>query len=170
MLDVRKFAFEPFVDLLRAAAEPTRLRLLVLLAAADLTVSELTTILGQSQPRISRHLKLLAEAGLISRYQEGSWAFFRASDDPVALPVMRALVGWIDGEDPVLARDAERLAEVRVRIARVAERAGRNADGSPIEAQLGQHQIKGRSLVGLQRKVRTNADANTAIDITIQTA
>lgn len=129
MLDVRKFAFEPFVDLLRAAAEPTRLRLLVLLAAADLTVSELTTILGQSQPRISRHLKLLAEAGLISRYQEGSWAFFRASDDPVALPVMRALVGWIDADDPVLARDAERLAEVRARRAeRAADYFARNAE------------------------------------------
>ncbi|WAP69683.1 ArsR/SmtB family transcription factor [Jiella pelagia] len=129
MLDVRKLSFEPFVDLLRAAAEPTRLRLLVLLSGADLTVSELTTILGQSQPRISRHLKLLAEAGLISRYQEGSWAFFRASDDPLALPVMRALVGWVDPADPVLARDAERLEEVRARRAeRAADYFARNAE------------------------------------------
>ena len=129
MLNVRKFSFEPFVELLRAAAEPTRLRLLVLLAAADLTVSELTTILGQSQPRISRHLKLLAEAGLIARYQEGSWAFFRASDDPVALPVMRALVGWVDPQDPVLNRDAERLEEVRAKRAeRAADYFARNAE------------------------------------------
>lgn len=129
MLDVSKFPFESFVELLRAAAEPTRLRLLVLLAAADLTVSELTTILGQSQPRISRHLKLLAEAGLIARYQEGSWAFFRASDDPVALPVMRALVGWVDPQDPVLSRDAERLEEVRTRrAARAADYFARNAE------------------------------------------
>ncbi|MBO0905704.1 ArsR/SmtB family transcription factor [Jiella sonneratiae] len=129
MLDIRKSAFEPFVDLLRAAAEPTRLRLLVVLSAADLTVSELTTILGQSQPRISRHLKLLAEAGLISRYQEGSWAFFRASDDPVALPILRALVGWVDPGDPVLARDAERLEDVRARRAeRAADYFARNAE------------------------------------------
>ena len=129
MLDVRKFSFEPFVDLLRAAAEPTRLRLLVLLSGADLTVSELTTILGQSQPRISRHLKLLSEAGLISRYQEGSWAFFRACDDPVVLPVMRSLVGWLDPADPVLARDAERLEDVRAKRAeRAADYFARNAE------------------------------------------
>ncbi|MBO0663637.1 metalloregulator ArsR/SmtB family transcription factor [Jiella sp. MQZ9-1] len=128
MLDVRKFPFEPFVELLRAVAEPTRLRLLVLLADADLTVSELTTILGQSQPRISRHLKLLSEAGLITRHQEGSWAFFRASDDPAALPVMRALVGWIDPSDPILSRDAQRLDEVRARRSeRAADYFARNA-------------------------------------------
>ncbi|MBP0614106.1 ArsR/SmtB family transcription factor [Jiella mangrovi] len=129
MLDVPNFPFEPYVELLRAAAEPTRLRLLVLLSRADLTVSELTTILGQSQPRISRHLKLLAEARLISRYQEGSWAFFRASDDPLALPVMRALVGWVDAQDPALARDAERLEDVRAKRAeRAADYFSRNAE------------------------------------------
>ena len=61
---------------LRAAGEPTRLRLLALLAHSELTVSDLMQILGQSQPRVSRHLKLLAEAGLIERYQEGTWVFY----------------------------------------------------------------------------------------------
>jgi DNA-binding transcriptional ArsR family regulator len=69
-----------FVDVLKAAAETSRLRILALLAGGDLTVSDLTEILAQSQPRVSRHLKLLSEAGLIERYQEGSWAFFRLSD------------------------------------------------------------------------------------------
>ena len=68
---------EQLLTALRAAGEATRLRLLVLCAHSDLTVSELTQILGQSQPRVSRHLKLLCEAGLLDRRREGSWAYFR---------------------------------------------------------------------------------------------
>ncbi len=73
----------PFADLngaLKAAGEETRLRILALLAEAELTVSDLTDILRQSQPRISRHLKLLAEAGLVERFREGAWAFFRLAE------------------------------------------------------------------------------------------
>src|SRR5919112_5918918 len=62
---------------LRAAAEPTRLRLLALCARGELTVTELAQILGQSQPRVSRHLKLLCDAGLLDRTREGSWVFYR---------------------------------------------------------------------------------------------
>ena len=65
------------VTILKAAAEPTRLRILMLLASSELNVKDLTRILGQSQPRISRHLKLLSEAGLIERTREGSWAYFQ---------------------------------------------------------------------------------------------
>ena len=75
------FGLDKLVDLLKAAGEPTRFRLLALLAAGDLTVTDLTEILGQSQPRISRHLKLLTEEGLIERYQEGAWAYFRLRQD-----------------------------------------------------------------------------------------
>ena len=64
------------VAALKAAAEPTRLRILLLLAGTELSVKDLTRILGQSQPRISRHLKLLHEAGLIERSREGSWVYF----------------------------------------------------------------------------------------------
>src|SRR5260370_14527995 len=67
--------FESLHAVLRAAGEGTRLRVLALLAEAELTVSDLTKILRQSQPRISRHLKLLAEAGLVHPYREGTWAF-----------------------------------------------------------------------------------------------
>jgi len=72
--------FESLHAVLRAAGEGTRLRILALLAEAELTVSDLTKILRQSQPRISRHLKLLAEAGLVDRYREGSWAFYRLGE------------------------------------------------------------------------------------------
>ena len=75
MLD--HISFDAILAAASAAGEATRLRLLALLAEAELTVSELVTILGQSQPRISRHLKLLVEAGLAERHREGSWVFFR---------------------------------------------------------------------------------------------
>jgi ubiquinone/menaquinone biosynthesis C-methylase UbiE len=71
---------EKLVVMLRAAGDPTRLRLLLLLRQAELTVSELTDIVGQSQPRVSRHLKLLCDAGLLERFKEGSWVFYRAAD------------------------------------------------------------------------------------------
>src|SRR5437870_7715213 len=105
----------PFGELhsaLRAAAEATRLRVLMLLAEAELTVSDVTEILRQSQPRISRHLRLLAEAGLIERYREGSWAFFRLAEHSAAAALAHSLVGRLDPADPTIARDRERLAEV----------------------------------------------------------
>src|SRR6476646_11920697 len=90
---------------LEAAGEITRIRLLALLSEAELTVTELVTILGQSQPRISRHLKLLVEAGLVVRHREGSWAFFLAAPGGAAGELLRALAGWLDPQDPVLLSD-----------------------------------------------------------------
>ncbi|MBX9739318.1 MAG: metalloregulator ArsR/SmtB family transcription factor [Beijerinckiaceae bacterium] len=98
---------------LEAAGEITRLRLLALLAEAELTVTELVTILGQSQPRISRHLKLLVEAGLIERHREGAWAFFRLADRGATAEIAREIVGRIESDDPQLAADHGRLGEVR---------------------------------------------------------
>ncbi len=106
-------AFETMHDALRAVAEGTRLRILALLAETELTVSDLTEILRQSQPRISRHLKLLAEAGLIERHREGAWAFFRMADTGDSAAIARLLVERLDPTDPVVARDRERLAAVR---------------------------------------------------------
>lgn len=114
----------PFGELhsaLRAAAEATRLRVLMLLAEAELTVSDLTEILRQSQPRISRHLRLLSEAGLVERYREGAWAFFRLAERGGGAEVARALVGRLDPADPVVTRDRERLAEVRAARAAAAQ-------------------------------------------------
>jgi ubiquinone/menaquinone biosynthesis C-methylase UbiE len=107
--------FEDFNATLKAIGEETRLRILVLLADAELTVSELTEILRQSQPRISRHLKLLAEAGLAERFREGAWAFFRGAEHGAAAGLARHLIGEIDPADPVIARDRDRLAGVRAR-------------------------------------------------------
>src|SRR5712671_2948167 len=83
---------EHLLTALRAVAEPTRLRLVVLCARGELTVSELTQILGQSQPRVSRHLKLLCEAGLLDRFREGSWVFYRLSRASPAGALARQLV------------------------------------------------------------------------------
>jgi ubiquinone/menaquinone biosynthesis C-methylase UbiE/DNA-binding transcriptional ArsR family regulator len=104
--------FETLNVALKAAGEPTRLRMLALLSEAELTVSDFTEILGQSQPRISRHLRLLAEAGLLQRFREGSWAFFRIAERGAG-ELGRALVEQLDANDPVLARDRERLLAVR---------------------------------------------------------
>ncbi len=101
---------------LRAAGEPSRLRLLCLLAQGELTVSELTQILGQSQPRVSRHLKLLLDAGLIERLPEGAWVFYRLADDAQAGSggaFARGLIGELKGADHVLAADLERLDAVK---------------------------------------------------------
>ncbi|MFN3351682.1 ArsR/SmtB family transcription factor [Pseudorhodoplanes sp.] len=106
-------AFETMHDALRAVAEGTRLRILALLAEAELTVSDLTEILRQSQPRISRHLKLLAEANLIERHREGAWAFFRIAESGDAAGVARMIVAQLDPADPIVSRDRERLAAVR---------------------------------------------------------
>ncbi|HYM30532.1 MAG TPA: metalloregulator ArsR/SmtB family transcription factor [Candidatus Cybelea sp.] len=94
---------------LRAAGEPTRLRLLALCAHGELTVSELTQILGQSQPRVSRHLKLLCEAGLLDRFREGTWAFYRLAERGACAALARTMVDLIPENDATLTRDLERL-------------------------------------------------------------
>ncbi len=104
---------------LKAAAEPTRLRILAICARAELTVSELTLVLGQSQPRVSRHLKLLVAAGLLSRHPEGAWVFYRLADRPDGegdLPgsvLTRSLVQLVPSDDAVVQRDMARLESVR---------------------------------------------------------
>lgn len=114
---------ETVLSALRAAAEPSRLRLLAVLGQSELTVSELTQVLAQSQPRVSRHLKLLAEAGLIDRIREGAWVFYRLADparatEPEAIRVAElaaVLVGFVPSDDPAFLQDLRRLEEVRAR-------------------------------------------------------
>jgi ubiquinone/menaquinone biosynthesis C-methylase UbiE/DNA-binding transcriptional ArsR family regulator len=105
--------FDALNAALKAAGEATRLRVLALVAEAELTVSDLTDILRQSQPRISRHLKLLVEAGLVDRYREGAWAFFRLAEGGGSAELARALVARLDPTDPIVVRDRERLSAVR---------------------------------------------------------
>ena len=108
-----KLGFDALNTALKAAGEETRLRVLALLAEAELTVSDLTDILRQSQPRISRHLKLLVEAGLVERFREGTWAFFRLAEHGGGADVARALIERLDPGDQTIARDRERLSSVR---------------------------------------------------------
>ena len=98
---------------LRAVAETTRLRLIVLCAGGELTVSELAQILGQSQPRVSRHLKLLCEAGLLDRFREGSWVFYRLSSRSAAGALSRHLVAACGEADETIALDRQRLAAIK---------------------------------------------------------
>lgn len=98
---------------LRAAGEHTRLRILSLCARGELSVTELTQILGQSQPRVSRHLKLMVDAGLLERLPEGTQVYFRLSDVADASRIAHALVSLIPDSDAVLNRDYSRLQQVR---------------------------------------------------------
>ena len=102
------------VTVLKAIGEPTRLRILALLARGELTVSELVQVLGQSQPRVSRHLKLLSEAGVVERLPEGAWVFYRlAEGDRGARRLVDAALGLIPRDDVPMCRDLDRLASVK---------------------------------------------------------
>ncbi|NNM72392.1 ArsR/SmtB family transcription factor [Enterovirga aerilata] len=109
----RRLRLDSALGALRAAAEDTRIRILALLAEGELSVSDLTDILGQSQPRISRHLKLLVEAGLLERHREGAWAFFRLAERPETAFLLRPILEALDPADAQLSQDRERLATVR---------------------------------------------------------
>jgi ArsR family transcriptional regulator len=123
-----KLSADQAVDVLRAAGEPTRLRILALLAHEELAVLELCRVLDQSQPRVSRHLKLLAEAGLVERFPDGAWVFYRLTADGQAAELVAETLARVDPADPVLARDAEQLSEVRAeRTAAAADYFARNA-------------------------------------------
>ena len=93
---------------LRAAGEPTRLRLLALCAVRELSVSDIAQILGQSEPRVSRHLKILGETGLIERVRQGQWVHYGLTREGPAAGFVQGLLGQLDRADPLLARDRER--------------------------------------------------------------
>lgn len=104
---------ESLLQVLRAAGETTRLRLLATLGESELSVSEITHVLRQSQPRVSRHLKLLTDAGLITRFREGSWVFYRLETRGPYGELAHKLLELLPADDPVVMRDRERLADVR---------------------------------------------------------
>lgn len=110
--------FNTLLEALKAAGEPTRLRLLRLLAREELSVMELVSILDQSQPRISRHLKLMSEAGLIERFPDGAWVFYRLSSSPAVRPLVDVILGSLDD---AFAEDLSQLERVRLNRRKSAE-------------------------------------------------
>ena len=109
------------VDVLRAAGEPSRLRIVALLAREELAVMELCQIMDQSQPRVSRHLRLLTASGLVERFPDGGWVFYRLSADPARRTILDRVLSVVDAHDAHLARDRDRLAAVRTERSAAAE-------------------------------------------------
>ncbi|SNZ09140.1 ArsR/SmtB family transcription factor [Cohaesibacter gelatinilyticus] len=112
---------DEIVGILKAAGEQTRLRLLALLQRGDLSVKDLTAILNQSQPRISRHLKLLFETDLVERVPEGAWVYYRLSQDRVLRGLISHLLSELDENDVQMARDREKLEAVKSANAQAAQ-------------------------------------------------
>lgn len=118
-----RHALDRTIAALRAVGEPTRLRLINLLSRGELTVSEITQVLGQSQPRVSRHLKLLLDAGVIERFPEGAWVFYRLAEERGeggTRIFVDHLISALPGDDPQIAQDLERLQAVKEARARQA--------------------------------------------------
>lgn len=109
------------LDIFRALADPTRLRIVALLRVMELSVGELAQVLGQSQPRVSRHVRILADAGLADRRKEGSWVFLGLADASRVAPLLDAADGWHEGDDHWAVADVARLAAVRADRAAAAE-------------------------------------------------
>jgi len=111
-------------NIFAALADPTRLRILMLLRAMELSVGELAQVLGQSQPRVSRHVRILIDAGLAERRKEGSWVFLSLGPRPRIEPLFQLLDRWaeVDGDSGWTAADAARLAAVRADRAAAATR------------------------------------------------
>ncbi len=122
-------SFLPAVSALRAAAEPTRLRLLALLARAELTVGEICEVIGQSQPRVSRHLKLLCDVGLLDRFREQNWVYYRAPASGPERATVQQLLAMVRDDDDLLRRDRKRMEQV------IRERARRAANHLPAQSR-----------------------------------
>jgi ArsR family transcriptional regulator len=108
------------LDIFRALGDPTRLRIFALLRRMELSVGELAQVLGQSQPRVSRHVRILADAGLTARRREGSWVFLALAEDLATEPLFAALDSLL--QDDWAEDDAARLAQVRAERAESAQR------------------------------------------------
>ena len=152
---------------MRAAGEPTRLRLLGLLDKVDLTVSDLITILDQSQPRISRHLKLLVEAGLAERFQEGAWAYFRTIDAGPARLFLNTVLKPLAQDDDQVVADNEKLQNVRQKRAhRANEYFAENAEdwGKIRSLHVAEDQVEAAMLeMGLSGK--SNGQVDSLLDL-----
>ncbi|HEY1615271.1 MAG TPA: metalloregulator ArsR/SmtB family transcription factor [Rhizomicrobium sp.] len=147
---------DALLSMLRAAGDPTRLRLLLLLREAELTVSELTQILGQSQPRVSRHLKLLCEASLLQRFKEGSWVFYRSAERGGHARFVDMLSAFAQDQPEAIEGDRRRLAGVRA-AREAAAAAFFKANASQWERIRSLHAPEQEVEAAIQRLVRKSA-------------
>lgn len=113
----------PLADLLQALADPTRLRILALLRRMELSVGELAQLLEQSQPRVSRHVRILADAGAVERRKEGSWVFLKIADSDRTSPMFELIDSWADDlSNGLFEADAGKLSRIRAERAEAASR------------------------------------------------
>ena len=178
-------AFNDVLAALRAAAEPTRLRLLALCAEGELTVGEITQALAQSQPRVSRHLKLLCDAGLLERFREEHWVYYRVPGRGAGADIARNLLGLVATDDRTLTRDRTHANQVRAaRAATAAEHLPDDASSAPIREmtpelvaslrdavageRVGQLLDIGSGLGRILRVLGPEADEAVGLDISIE--
>ena len=114
-------SYDDYIDALRAISEPTRFRLTRLCAQGELTVSELTRIVGQSQPRVSRHLKLLQDAGVLESFREQHWVFYRVAQNSPSQQLVSDLLQHLPADDDLMDLDQTRLNELRDARAKLSE-------------------------------------------------
>ena len=157
------FFLDALLTGLRAAAEPTRLRVLALLSHGELAVSELTHILGQSQPRVSRHLKLLCDAGLLDRFPEGAWVFYRLCANGDGAKITHSLLKLLPQNDTTLSLDAQRLDAIR------AARAEKSAKYFDAHAQgwdeLNSSQINRKAVEQTLKRIVSGFKASDLVDM-----
>jgi len=149
-------SFGDAVASLRAAAEPTRLRMLALLQHAELTVGEICEILAQSQPRVSRHLRLLSEAGLVDRMREQAWVYYRVPAQGSGREAVQRFLALIGTGDALIAQDHARMQRV------LAERTRRAAAAKAADPMLSEHihavlmeELGGTSIDGMRATLAT---------------
>ena len=114
-------SYDDYIDVLRAISEPTRFRLTRLCAQGELTVSELMRIVGQSQPRVSRHLKLLQDAGVLESFREQHWVFYRVAQNSPSQQLVSDLLQHLPADDDLMGFDQTRLNELRDARAKLSE-------------------------------------------------
>ncbi|ESQ79777.1 metalloregulator ArsR/SmtB family transcription factor [Asticcacaulis sp. YBE204] len=148
------------LEALKAVGEPTRLRLLRLLAHEELSVMELVRILNQSQPRISRHLKLMSEAGLIDRFPDGAWVFYRLSENAALTPLVDAILAAIGDED---AGDLRELEAVRAQRLETAQ--GYFENIAPVWDQIRSHYVDDHEVEAALLRVLGDTPVETVVDL-----
>ena len=114
-------SYDDYIDALKAISEPTRFRLTRLCAQGELTVSELMRIVGQSQPRVSRHLKLLQDAGVLESFREQHWVFYRVAQNSPSQQLVSDLLKHLPADDDLMDFDQTRLNELRDARAKLSE-------------------------------------------------